>query len=125
MARPQLLEQPHKQPSLWQQILSYTTCYLTWLLFVALGFWLLLSFRINLFDFSTWLALNPWQVRTIDRFSIFVLGLFWFVGILVLENYLRVGVERHRFWQRARFVALLLGGGLLLSWGLQQWANFA
>lgn len=125
MARPQILEQPRKEPTLWQRVLSYIVCYVIWLLFAAFGFWLLLSLRTNLFDLGVWLAFNPWQVRAIDRFAILILGLLWFIGILVLENYLRVGVERQSFWQRARFVALLLGAGALLSWGLQQWANFA
>jgi hypothetical protein len=111
-------ESPH--PSPWRLTLHYAACYLGWLLFVAFGFLLLLSLRINLFDLAIFLRLNPWQVRAVDRFAIFLLGLTWFAGIFILENYLRQGVAVNQLWSRiiGTTVALLVIGGIsyLLQW---------
>jgi hypothetical protein len=100
-------------------VLAYVACYLAWLLFAVVGFWLLLSLRTNLVDAAILMQFNPWQVRTLDRFAIFTLGLAWFVGILVLENYLRSGVARGLLWGRMIRVTLALGLVCAISYGLQ------
>jgi hypothetical protein len=63
--------------------------------------------------------MNPWAVRAIERFAIFVLGLFWFVGIIVLEAYLRTGIFKKQLWQRIGRVAIALAGMLAISYSLQ------
>jgi hypothetical protein len=103
----------------WRVALHYCVCYLTWLLFVGVGYVLMLALRINLFDVATWLRFNPWQVRAIDQFAIFFLGLVWFGGIFLLESYLRHGVKRRRLWSRILRVGSALLAVTVFSYGLQ------
>ncbi|RIK43675.1 MAG: hypothetical protein DCC55_04900 [Chloroflexi bacterium] len=102
-----------------RRVLNYAACYIAWLAFTIVGFWLLLSLRANLIDAAILLHLNPWQVRTVDRFAIFGLGMAWFVGILILENFLRVGAGNGRLLSRTVRVALALGLACAISYGLQ------
>jgi hypothetical protein len=117
------LPQNQSDPPLWRLALRYAACYLAWLLLSVLGFGLMLALRTNLFDLATLWKFNPWQVRTIDRFAIFLLGLGWFVGILVLENYLRQGVEQAQLGSRLMRVSGTLLLVAALSYGAQQLAS--
>jgi hypothetical protein len=112
---------PQENPPLppWRSALSYAACYLSWLVYTALGFGLFWLLRTNLFDLSVWLRLNPWQVRGIDRFAIFFLGLLWFVGVIVLEQYLRKGIETNQLWRRIARVGIVLALVAALSYSLQ------
>jgi hypothetical protein len=103
----------------WRAIGAYIACYAAWIAFSILGFILLLSLRTNLFDLSIRLEMNPWAVRAVERFAIFVLGLFWFAGILVLEGYLRSGIFKKQLWSRIGRVAIVLAGVLAISYSLQ------
>lgn len=103
----------------WRLVLFYVACYLFWLTFSALGFLLFGSLRTNVFDLATALQLNGWQVRTVDRFAIYGLGLLWFLFVLWLESYLRHGVDRHQLWTRIGRVALAMGALGILSYGLR------
>lgn len=100
-------------------VLTYVACYVAWLVFSIVGFWLLLSVRTNLIDAAILMQFNPWQVRTVDRFAIFGLGLAWFAGILVIESYLRTGVARGLLWGRMIRITLALGLACAVSYGLQ------
>ena len=100
-------------------VLTYVVCYAAWLFFAVAGFWLLLSLRTNLVDGAILMRFNPWQVRSLDRFAIFTLGLAWFVGILVLENYLRSGVASGVLWRRIVRITLALGLVCAISYSLQ------
>lgn len=103
----------------WRTIGYYLACYVAWLAFAVIGFVLLLSLRTNLFDLSVLLGMNPWAVRAVERFAIFVLGLFWFAGILVLEGYLRSGIFKKQLWQRIARVAIALACVLAISYSLR------
>jgi hypothetical protein len=109
---------------LWRTIGYYLVCYAAWLAFSVVGFVLLLSLRTNLFDLSIWLEMNPWAVRAVERFAIFVLGLFWFAGIIILESYLRSGIIKKQLWQRIARVAIALAGVLAISYSLQVFTIF-
>jgi hypothetical protein len=108
-----------EQTTMVRGVFAYVACYAAWLIFSAAAFWLLLSVRTNLIDAAILMQFNPWQVRTLDRFAIFGLGLVWFVGILVMESYLRTGVARGLLWGRISRIALALGLACALSYGLQ------
>lgn len=103
----------------WRLLLFYVACYLCWLAFSALGFLLLGAFRTNIFDLATALQLNGWQVRTVDRFAIYGLGILWFIFVIWLESYLRHGVDNHSLWQRLGRITIAFGGLGALSYGLQ------
>jgi hypothetical protein len=110
----QALDQPR-----WHTVLRYCLCYLTWLAFTGIGFALIFALRTNLFDLGAWLRFNPWQVRAMDQFAIFLLGMAWFAGILLLESYLRHGVERRQLWPRIARVGRALLVVTVFSYGLQ------
>jgi putative copper export protein len=68
--------------------------------------------------------MNPWAVRAVERFAIFVLGLFWFVGVVVLESHLRSGIFKKQLWQRIVRVAIALAAVLVISYSLQVFTIF-
>lgn len=109
----------NQPPALGQTIVRYTIYLAAWLLFSALGLVLLFSLRVNFFNLGLELCLNPWQVRGIDRWYIFFFGMGWFVFMLWVENYLRVGVQKQRLTVRLRRIAvwqiILLALSLLLQ----------
>lgn len=99
--------------------LRYLAYFSFWLLLVALAGALAWSLRINLFDLGIWLRWNPWVVRGIDRWGIFVLGLLWFTFLLATEGYLREAVPQRRLWARARPILITVLILLAISYGLQ------
>ena len=92
----------------------YLAAYTLWLCFSALGVWLIFVLRAVVVGLAFVLQLDPWQVRAVDNFGFVTLGLIWLVGILMLEYYLRRGVEKNRLWGRAirAFVCEAVGLGL-------------
>lgn len=77
-------------------ILKHLFMYLVWFLFCALTFWTIWLIRTNLIEDIFFMKLNPWQLRAIDRWSIWVMGAIWVVGIFLAEGYLRKGIEKGR-----------------------------
>jgi hypothetical protein len=90
-----------------QLLLLYLACYALWLGLAAIGVWIIFAARAAIFDISLRLLLNPWQVRSVDQFSVVTLGLIWLVAILLIEDRLRKGVIKNRLWSRAaRYFAI-------------------
>lgn len=98
----------------------YTADLLLLLLFGAITLWLLFSLRDNLVGISLTLQINPWALRAIDRFGTFLLGLCWLAAFILIENYFRVGVQKHLFLRRVgktfAAVALLCLTSQALNW---------
>jgi len=42
------------------------------------------------------MRVNPWELRAIDLWSLWLMGAGWVIGIFLSEGYLRKGVEKHR-----------------------------
>jgi hypothetical protein len=97
----------------------YAACYASWLIISALGVWLIFALRPVVFGLAIWLRLNPWQVQALDNLSFVTFGLIWLVGILLLENSLRKGVEKQRLWARAARAFAIVASALGLCYGLQ------
>jgi len=95
------------QPSILKQSVQYSAYFIAWLLLSAPGIWFFLAIRDNLFRLNVLLQLNPWAVRAIDRWGIFLFGLFWIAVIFSLEGYLRESIAKDQLWLRIRRVALL------------------
>ena len=93
---------------------------MAWGLLSALGLWLVLLWRINLIDLVVILRLGPWILGALDKFGVFLLGLIWLACVIVLEGYLRGGVEKGLLWHRSGRVFLvevvLVGISLGLQW---------
>ena len=90
------------------QIVQFITYIISWLLLSASGLWFFLTLRSTLFSISVLLQLNPWAVRGIDRWGIFVFGILWVVVIFILEGYLRTAIAKNRFWKRLRRVVIIM-----------------
>ncbi|MBX3050293.1 MAG: hypothetical protein KF753_02395 [Caldilineaceae bacterium] len=78
-------------------MLRYIAAYLLWFLFCGLSFWAIWLVRTNLVDDIFFGRVDPWQLRAIDRGSVWLMGGAWVVGIFLSEGYLRKGVEKGRF----------------------------
>jgi hypothetical protein len=102
-----------------QLVPLYLACYALWLGLSALGLWLLFELRSTLFVLAIWLRANPWAVRAIDQFGIVMLGLLWLMGIILLEHYLRRGLEKQQLLRRAVRVGLFVAVALGLSYALR------
>src|SRR5262245_12918672 len=105
--------------SIRQLLPLYLACYALWLGLSALCAWLIFAAPPVVFGLAVRLHFNPWQVRAVDQFGIVIFGLLWLVGILLLEYYLRQGVEKHRLRGRAARVFLFEVVALGLCYGLE------
>ncbi|MEZ4637936.1 MAG: hypothetical protein R2873_18060 [Caldilineaceae bacterium] len=96
-------------PSTWILAFRYIACYLIWFLICGVALWLLFLFRTNLVEDILFLRVNPWQLRTLDKWFIYVAGAVWIVAVFLLEGYLRKGVEQGKLLIRAgRILAIQL-----------------
>ena len=92
-----------------KKILSYVTAYLMWILTAALGVWLMLISRSA---FLGALALyagdsvqRAWQARFFEKIFTIAIELLWLVAMIVVEEYFRMGVQRHSLLVRFAKVA--------------------
>lgn len=104
-------------------IIATTVRYLSylflWGVLSALGGVLAWSLRINIFDVGIWLQWNPWVVRGVDRWVIFVLGLLWVTYIFAVEGYLRIAVPQQRLWRKAKPLLITILILCTISYSLQ------
>lgn len=100
-------------------VLRYASYLFWWLFLSALGGVLAWSLQINIFDLGIWLRWNPWLVRGVDRWSIFVIGLLWISYIFAIEGYLRTAVPQQRLWVKTRRVLVIMLILCAISYGLQ------
>jgi hypothetical protein len=96
----------------------YIACYTLWIAFSALAFVIIDRTRVVLFDLMAISVADRWIVSAVDKFGFVTLGLLWLVAVLVIESYLRHGVERRRLWRRAALVLAAEGALLGLAYGL-------
>ena len=75
---------------------KYIACYLIWLLIAAIGLWLVLQLTENLIDIGFAIRLNPWQLRGLENWGLFVLGIIWLLLIMIAEGMMRRSVAKHR-----------------------------
>jgi hypothetical protein len=102
-----------------QLVPLYLACYAFWIALSAAGVWLMLELRSTLILLAIWLRLNPWAPRAIDQFGTVILGLLLLMGIILLEHYLRRGLEKQQLLRRAARVGLFVAVALGLSYALR------
>lgn len=94
----------------WGTVAQYIFAYILWIGFCALSFWIIWLVRTNLIEDIFFMHVNPWQLRALDRWSVWVMGAGWIVAIFLAEGYLRTAVEKGRFWISAgKLFAVTLG----------------
>ena len=103
--------------SIWRRTFDTVMVYLLWLIVIVLALWVLITARgaVNIvYIVLTW---NRWVLRAIDRWSLLLLGIFWLVGVIISEDYLRTGAEKGDLYKRFAKIAgaeVLLGAFLSL-----------
>lgn len=95
----------HSAGNLWRKILAYAIYLLFWLVLSATGFWLIMEIRKLIVESMIMAEFNPWAVRGYDQAITFVLGLGWFISLMLIEHYFRTAINRGRLWHNIRYVA--------------------
>jgi hypothetical protein len=80
--------------SMWRRAFDTIMVYALWFIIIIFAIWVLLVARgaINLMYIFT--TFNRWGLRAVDRWSLVFFGLAMTAGIVVAEDYLRVGAEK-------------------------------
>lgn len=99
---------------LWKWVLVYAG----WFLLFLLSLWLVFLVQRNLVEDIFFMQTNPWRLRFVHQWSIFILGAIWIVFIVLIEGYLRNGVELGRWPQRMVKASATLAALIALSWGI-------
>ena len=101
-------------------ILDFVLCYAALFLMGAVGLWLILVVRDILIASAMRIHVNPWQIRAIDMWGTFLLGLSWLIAFVLIESYFRNGVRLHLLWKRIARVYMIAGlvtlSSLLVNW---------
>lgn len=104
--------------SSWQQVLLV---YGGWLVLFALALVLVFLLQRNVVeDILIGRMVNPWRLRSIGQWSVYVLGIGWIVFVFLIEGYLRHGAARGLFWQRIVRVGAPLLALIGLSYAVNQ-----
>lgn len=108
------------EPSTGQLVLRYLICYGALFLFGAFCMWILFVARELMIAVGFRLRASPWQIRAIDTWGTFLLGLIWLIVFMVAEGYLRHAVRSDllgrriiRVYSLATVVAAVI---LLANW---------
>ena len=87
--------------------LEYVLCYVIWIIVAGATIWLLIQAQINMMLPIRLSGAIPAMVTFINDGSLILIGIVALVVIILQEHYLRVGVEKARFWPRvARAITL-------------------
>lgn len=96
-------------------IFDYIICYTLWLVFSAIAMWLVFVWHGIVVTVGFRTGLNPWQLRAVDTWATFLLGLAWLASIILTEAYFRKGVPLGILWQRVARTFALVGLVTLLA----------
>ncbi len=94
------------KPSIW----AYLLCYVLWAVTVAEGLWNGMILRQWVRENYVRLKLDQWGFTAADQAGLIVIALLLLSGLIALEYYYRVGLEKGRLLRRFRncSVALLI-----------------
>lgn len=93
--------------------------YVGWIGLFTLSLWLVFLLQQNMVEDIFFLKINPWQLRFMRQWSIFVFGAIWIVYVFISEGYLRHGIEAGNLGRRFLKVGAPLLLLIALSWGLR------
>ena len=100
--------------SSWEIRGKYVLYFVSWIAFVVLGFLLLASLRTNVENLMWVVRINPWAMSAVHNFSIVIIALVMLGLIIVVENYLRIAVQKNLLLRR---VVISLGSLLIFHAG--------
>ena len=93
--------------------------YCGWIAFSVLSLWLVFLLQQNLVHDIFFMKANPWQLRFVRQWSIFIFGAIWIFCVFLCEGYLRNGIEKGNLGRRFLNVGIPLLLLIALSWGLR------
>ena len=97
--------------------MQYVLCYAIWIVLSVVTIWLGQQVRVNLIQHPMpFSGINYWTVGAMNQVSFLVSGLLTLIGILVMEHYLRRGIEKGKFWPRVLRVVIILAVVLGVSY---------
>ncbi len=95
---------------------DWVLAYASWIVLFLLGLWLVFLLQRNIVEDLLFMRVNPWQLRGLSQWSVYVFGAIWLVYVFLAEGYLRQGLLQgtlHRRLVRIGTPLLVLIG---LSW---------
>ena len=102
----------------WQQLLLV---YGGWLVLLALAVVLVFTVqRVVVEDILIGRMVNPWRIRSIGQWSVYVLGIGLIVFVFLIEGYLRSGAAMGQFWRRLTRAGVPLLVLIGLSYAINQ-----
>jgi hypothetical protein len=84
------------QPSLVQ----YVLCYVIWIIVAVSTIWLLIQAQFNMMMPLRLSGIDYRMISVINDASLILMGIIALAVIIILEYYLRIGVEKGKFWPR-------------------------
>lgn len=93
--------------------------YVGWIGIFCFSLWLVFLLQQNLVQDVFFMRANPWQLRFVRQWSIFVLGAVWISFVFLCEGYLRRCIDQGGLARRFLRVTTPLLLLFALSWGLR------
>ncbi len=100
------------KPRFHDWILAYTG----WITLFLLSLWLVFRLQQNIVEDLFFMRVNPWQLRGIGQWAVYVLGAVWLIYVFLCEGYLRQGLLQGILYQRLVKVGAPVLILLALSW---------
>jgi len=91
----------------------FVVCYGAWFALSGLGLWVALQLLEANPTVTLRLGLSPYAASMWNKTSTVVVLLVWLVGVMALEPYLRIGMERNMLV--ARIIRVVIIGAVLLG----------
>ena len=73
--------------------------------------------KYDIVALAIYLGLGRWTVAAVDKWGMLLVGILWLVGMILLEDYLRMGVNRGRLRIRAVRVFVFEAAALGIAYG--------
>lgn len=111
--------QAQSPDSLWQRIRAIVSYLFFWIVFSAIGLWLMLEMREAIIEVMLFSRVSPLAARGFDPLVILLLGLLWLIAILWLEHYLRKALGKKRLLHNIARVATVQALVAAITFGIR------
>lgn len=95
---------------------DWILAYAGWIVLFLLGLWLVFLLQRNIVEDLFFNRVNPWQLRGLGQWSVYVFGAIWLVYVFLIEGYLRQGLLQGNLYRRLVKAGVPLLALIGLSW---------
>ncbi len=95
---------------------DWVLAYAGWIGLFLLSLWLVFLLQRNIVEDLLFMRVNPWQLRGLGQWSVYVFGAIWIVYVFLSEGYLRQGLLQGVLYQRLIKIGAPLLVLITLSW---------